>query len=81
MERSEGGSDMAQATQAVADPRLHTEHIKAKLDELIHHLREDIGKVDEPRAQALFETTAEALQGLKKAYEDYEQGVEPAFRR
>jgi hypothetical protein len=72
---------MAQATQTVADPQHHTAHIKEKLDELIHHLREDVGKVDEPKAQALFETTAEALQGLKKAYEDYEQGVEPAFRR
>lgn len=40
------------------DPRHHTSKIKGKLDELIAHLREDVTKVDEPKAQALFETTA-----------------------
>lgn len=73
---------MAQATlQTETDPRHHTANIKGKLDELINHLREDISKIEEPRAQALFETTAEVLQGLKRAYEHYEQGEEKAFRR
>jgi hypothetical protein len=66
---------------ARTDPRHHTANIKGKLDDLISHLRSDIGEIDEPRAQVLFETTAEVLQGLKKAYEHYEQGEERAFRR
>jgi hypothetical protein len=72
---------MPQATQTVTDPRQHTAKIQGMLDDLTRHLREDVGKVEEPKAQALFETTAEVLQGLKKAYEHYEQGVEPGFRR
>ncbi|WP_165984717.1 hypothetical protein [Streptomyces sp. YIM 98790] len=50
------------------------------LDEVIGHAREDIGKVTEPKAQALFETTAEVCTGLKTAYEHYEQD-EPARQR
>jgi len=61
------------------DPRRHTEKIKTMLDGLITHVREDVSKVSEPRAQALFETTAEVLIGLKMAYEHYEAGSEPAF--
>ncbi|PYY05213.1 MAG: hypothetical protein DMG69_27845 [Acidobacteria bacterium] len=34
------------------------------------HTREDVGKINDPKAQALFETTAEVLTGLSKAYED-----------
>lgn len=63
------------------DPRHHTQKIKRKLDELIDHLREDIEKVDEPRAQALFETSAEVLIGLKTAYTHYEQESEAAWQR
>jgi len=73
---------MAQAAQLTeTDPRYHTTNIQGMLDDLIRHLRDDISKIDEPRAQVLFETTAEVLQGLKKAYEHYEQGEEKAFRR
>ncbi len=39
------------------------------LDDLIKHLREDVGKVKEPKAQALFETSAEVLGGLQMAHE------------
>ena len=41
--------------------------------QLIEHLREDVGKVAEPKAQALFETSAEVLSGLVKAFNDYEK--------
>jgi len=57
-----------------------TETTKRMLDNLIHQVRKNIGTVKEPRAQALFETTAEVLGGLKTAYEHYEQGSEAAFR-
>ena len=63
-----------------SDPRHHTSNIMQMLDEVSRHLREDVQKVDEPRAQALFETTAEVLGGLKKAYQHYEGRSEPAFR-
>lgn len=63
------------------DVRHHTQKIKQMLDDLIAHAREDIDKVSEPKAQALFETTAEVLTGLKTAYDHYETGKEKAFRR
>lgn len=34
-----------------------------------------------PIAKALFETSAEVLIGLRKAYEDYEQGSESAWKK
>jgi hypothetical protein len=63
-----------------SDPRHHTCNIKDMLNEVITHARADVEKVDEPRAQALFETTAEVLNGLMMAYEHYEAKREPAFR-
>ena len=62
------------------DPRHHTTRIRDMLSELRDHLREDIAKIDEPRAEALFETTAETLDGLISAFEDYERGQEEAWR-
>ncbi|CDN51553.1 Hypothetical protein NGAL_HAMBI2427_55670 [Neorhizobium galegae bv. orientalis] len=44
------------------------------------HLREDIEKVDEPQLKAMFETSAEVLGGLKKAFSDYEQKNEAAWQ-
>ena len=61
-------------------PVHHTQKIKAQLGQLIDHLREDIGKVTEPKAQALFETSAEVLTGLVKAFDDYEEKAEKAWR-
>jgi hypothetical protein len=63
------------------DPRHHTANIKGMLDEAARHCREDVGKIDDPKAQALFETTAEVLGGLMKAYDHFEQGDEQAFRQ
>lgn len=64
-----------------SDPRHHTSKIRRELDDLVKSLREDVKAVSEPRAQALFETTAEVLIGLGTAYEHYEQGEEVAWRR
>jgi hypothetical protein len=63
------------------DPRQHTANVKQMLDQLIEHLRDDIGKMDEPRAQALFETSAEVLQGLRTAFTHYEENRERGMRR
>jgi hypothetical protein len=37
-------------------------------------------RVTDPKALALFETTAEVLQGLITAYEHFEQKSEPVWR-
>jgi hypothetical protein len=62
------------------NPIHHTQKIKAQMRQLIDHLREDVGKVTEPKAQALFETSAEVLTDLVKAFEDYEKKSEAAWR-
>jgi hypothetical protein len=61
------------------DPRYHTARIAGMLDEVIAHVRGDATKVDEPKARALFETTAEVLTGLVTAYHHYDERA-PAWR-
>ena len=61
------------------DPKHHTANIRRMLTQIIDHVREDAEKVSEPKAQALFETTAEVLLGLRTAYEHYETKAEPAM--
>ena len=55
-------------TFAESDPRHHTQKVQAWLSDLIDHLRQDVQKVDDPKAQALVETSAEVLTGLKTAF-------------
>ena len=62
------------------DPRHHTQRMKGRLQETIDHLRQDIEKVDEPQLKAMFETSAEVLGGLVKAFGDYEKKNEAAWR-
>lgn len=40
------------------DPRHHTLKIKGLLQDSMQHIREDVAKVSDPKAQALFETSA-----------------------
>jgi hypothetical protein len=61
-------------------PCYHTARIKQMLNEVKEHARQDVTKIDEPKAQALFETTAEVLNGLITAYEHYERAAEPAWK-
>jgi len=63
------------------DPRHHTIKIKDMLRDSMQHIREDTTKVSDPKAQALFETSAEVLNGLIVAYEHFEQRSEPAWRQ
>ena len=63
------------------DPRHHTRKMQKRLQEIKDHLRSDIEKVDEPQLKAMFETSAEVLGGLIKAFHDYEQKNESAWRR
>ncbi len=50
-----------------SDPRTHSKNIKDMLSELRDDTRQDVTKVSDPKARALFEVTAEVLQGLVKA--------------
>jgi hypothetical protein len=62
------------------NPIHHTQKIKARMRQLLEHLRQDVGKVMEPKAQALLETSEEVLTGLVKAFDDYEHKTEAAWR-
>jgi hypothetical protein len=63
------------------DPRHHTAHLKQMLNDTANHAREDVSKISDPKAQALFETTAEVLKGLAKAFDDFERKSEPAWQK
>jgi hypothetical protein len=62
------------------DPRHHTQKMKKALHDIKTHLREDAAKVDEPHLKAMFETSAEVIGGQEKAFSDYEQKSEAAWR-
>lgn len=63
------------------DPRHHTRKMRTALEQIKSHLREDIDKVDEPQLKAMFETSAEVLEGLIKAFRDYERKNEAAWQK
>jgi hypothetical protein len=62
------------------NPIHHTQRMQQRFQELIDHLRSDVEKVDDPRFRAMFETSAEVIGGLAKAFRDYEQKNESAWR-
>jgi hypothetical protein len=64
---------------ASSDPREHTANIKKEFKKLSKHLREDVEKVNDPQAKALFEVSAEVIDGLEKAFIDYESKNETAW--
>lgn len=66
--------------ESSSDPKEHSEQIRSRLDDLSNHLREDISKFSDPKAKALFETAAEVVIGLRKAFADFESGDEPAWK-
>ena len=67
-------------TIASKDPQAHTANVRKEFRELIEHLRGDIDKIDEPKAQALFETAAEVISGLETAFKHYEEKREKAWK-
>jgi hypothetical protein len=72
---------MITKSEDTSDPTVHARNIQQMLGELVDHLRDDIDRVTEPKAQALFETSAEVLLGLRTAFEHYEKGSEKGMRR
>jgi hypothetical protein len=69
------------ASAADGDPRHHVQKMQTALVEIRTHMREDIDKVDDPQFKAMFETSAEVLGGLIRAFEDYGKKNESAWRR
>jgi hypothetical protein len=67
--------------KSTSNPMEHTANVKKEFRTLIDHLREDVKKVDDPAAKALFETSAEVIGGLEKAFSDYEKKNEPAWKK
>jgi hypothetical protein len=52
------------------DPRHHTQKLKQLLNDTANHAREDVAKISDPKAQALF----------VKTFEDFEQKSERAWK-
>ena len=63
-----------------SDPRYHVQNVNRMMEDLIGHLREDIDKIDDPQAKALFEVSAEVLQGLQRSFEHFDTKSEKAWR-
>jgi hypothetical protein len=61
------------------DPQTYAAEIKLRLVQVVELARAGVDQVTDPKAQALFETTAEVCIGLGKAFEDYAQR-RPAWR-
>ena len=68
------------ASELDGDPIFHARKVRQRLEDTLTHMREDVEKVDDPKFKAMFETSAEALGGLVKAFSDFEQKNEAAWR-
>jgi hypothetical protein len=66
--------------EETTDVRVHSLHIQQILAQLSDHLKYDILLVEEPQFEALMETTREVLNGLKRAFQHYDEKAEEAFR-
>ena len=78
--RDSTGETYYMETIASKDPRAHTANVRKEFRELIEHLRGDVNKIDEPKAQALFEAAAEVISGLDTAFKHYEEKSEKAWK-
>jgi hypothetical protein len=63
-----------------SSPLQHVTRLKQMLNDVAIHARQDSSKISDPKAQALFETTAEVLFGLHEAFDDIEKRNEAAWR-
>ena len=69
-----------QTNEAQMTAQQHAQRIAQMLQQVQHECRTDIGRVSDPKAQALFETIAEVLGGVMKALEHYQSGSESVWR-
>jgi len=65
---------------AGSDPRHRSIMLRQMLHEAGKYARNDIETIQDSRARVLFEVTAEVLGGLTKAFRDYEENNEPAWK-
>lgn len=63
-----------------SDPKVHAASIRTEIGRLAAQIRSDIKKVDDKSAKALFETSAEVLDGLSTAFLHFEEGKEDAWK-
>ncbi len=66
---------MARRTQ-----KRYPRDMEQKLDKMSQELRRDIGRIEDPKGQALFETAAEVIDGLKTAFEHYGSQSDEVWR-
>ena len=62
-----------------SDPRQHTALMEKRFKETVSELRSEIKTLQDPRAKALFETAAEVIGGLEKAFHGYDKRDELAW--
>jgi hypothetical protein len=58
----------------------HAQRITQMLEQAQQECRADIGRIEDPKAQALFETIAEVLGGAMKALTDYQYKSESVWQ-
>ena len=63
-----------------SDPKAHSGNLRSKLLEIVEHWPGDKVKVKDPRAKALFETSAEVVNSLIVAFRHFEEGKEEAWK-
>ena len=61
------------------NPGAQAKHARQLLQSVVDLLREDLPETTDPKAAALFETSAEVLKGLIQAFDHYEQKTEKAW--
>ncbi len=61
-------------------PQQHAQRIANMILQAQQECRADIGRINDPKAQALFETLAEVLGGAMKALNDFQARNEPPWQ-
>ena len=55
------------------NPLEYTSGIREQFSELIFHLRDDVSKIEDPKAKTLFKISAKVISRLQKAFTNYEE--------
>ena len=77
---SSSGNGQSRSASQEQGPAHHVQHLRQMLSQVANHARQDVSKISDPKAQALFETVAEGVKGLEKALTDYQEKKEEAWR-
>lgn len=72
-------AENADNLRANENPRAYTQRMEKVFHDTAAELRSDIRGMHDPRAKALFETAAEVLGGLERAFHDYDKKSELAW--